>query len=479
MKRKEEEMIMKQTRDYYYRKIKWLKQMGFKELSPVEYYRLMFPVGSFQKEGERQGDYQPNGILMFRSPWHEKKSMTSALILDDLKAIQDCIARKGIFQDQEFVLISGCSYIGKRKANENARCCHAVIIDVDEVDVNNLQHLIGMAAEDIIPMPTAISVSGNGVHVVYVLEQPIPLYRQKFEMLTNLKMLLTRKIWNEKTSKDANVQYQGLVQGYRAVGTRTKKGHVVKAFQTGRPVSVETLIGTIREMEAVTFLPQRKELANGKIDKRIYTQRIEECLKDRKLTEKMLEELSPDHESMAALKQEAPDWFPDWYQRRVIEKQKAGHLNIGRTPYDKWLNTIKQQARQGNRKMCLYCLAAFAQKCDIGQEEFVRDANSLLEPFNALTVDKSNPFTQADVDWVIDQFNNADLVKMSLNKMERITGVAYPKKEKSDSVGGRPNKEETVQQYLAEHPEERNVTRIAQYCNCSRPTVYKYLKNPA
>ena len=92
----------------------------------MEYYRLIFPVGSFQKEGESNGDYQPNGLLMFRSPWHEENSMSCVLISDDLKAIQDCIDRKGFFHDQEFVLISGCSYIGKRKTNENVRYCHAM-----------------------------------------------------------------------------------------------------------------------------------------------------------------------------------------------------------------------------------------------------------------------------------------------------------------------------------------------------------------
>lgn len=467
-----------QNHDYYKGKVDWLKH-NYPELSPIEFYRMIFPSGSFQKPEESNGDYQPNGLLQYRCPNYEENSMSCCVINDDLKTILDCINRVGRFKNHDFVLISGCSYVGSNKTNKNVRFCHAIIIDLDEVDTQNLSFLIGMAEEKIIPIPTALSVSGNGLHVVYVLKEPIPMYAAKAEMLKNLKAMLTRKIWNEKTSQDPNIQYQGIVQGYRAVGTQTKKGHIVRAFEVGEKVTIDELIETITEIDAVPFLTPNKIMSNGKVNRKIYSERIKKCLSDKHLTEDMLQELSyGDRWTIEELRQVNPRWFEDWYRRRVIEGQVAGHLHIGRTAYDKWLAEIKDKARQGNRRRCIYCLAAFAQKCDISADEFIADAYALLEPFNALTEDKSNPFKKSDIDSVIETYNSHNLTKMSLAAMERMTGIAYPKAIKHhnpEGKKGRPDKETIILQYLAEHPDETSVSKIARECNCSRPTIYKYL----
>lgn len=276
-------MSKKQKNDYYDEKVNWLISNGFEELAPLDFYRIEFPEGSFQKSGESNGDYAPNGLLQFRRSDYKENSMSCCVVNDELETIKNCIEEKGRFANHEFVLISGCSYIGSRKTNKNARFCHAIIIDVDEVDSSGLANLIGLANENIIPTPTAIVVSGNGVHVVYVLYEPVPMYPQKAEMLKILKAMLTRKIWNEKTSKDPNIQYQGIVQGYRAVGTKTKKGHIVKAFKIGGRVTIDELAETLTELDAVPFLRPKKVLSNGKISHKVFSERIEKCRKDKHL----------------------------------------------------------------------------------------------------------------------------------------------------------------------------------------------------
>lgn len=39
-------------RDYYAEKVGYMLECEYKELSPTEYYRMMFPLNSFQKNGE-------------------------------------------------------------------------------------------------------------------------------------------------------------------------------------------------------------------------------------------------------------------------------------------------------------------------------------------------------------------------------------------------------------------------------------------
>lgn len=472
-------MLKNKKHDYYNSKINWFRKNGYKEIQPLQFYRNIFSEGSFQNPLESNGDYRPNGLLQYRGPYHGENSMSCCVINDDLKTIQDCIERKGRYKNHEFVLISGCSYIGSQKTNKNARFCHAIIIDIDEVDADNLSNLLGMAYTGLIPIPSSIVVSGNGIHVVYILDAPIPLYYKKAEMLKNLKMMLIRKLWNEKTSKDPNVQYQGIVQGYRAVGTKTKLGHTVRAYQIGNPITIDELINTITELDIVPFLKPNKKMASGKINSQIYSERIKHCMNNKHFSEELLQELTTDDKwTMAELKNKNPDWFEDWYKRRIIEKQKAGHLHIGRTPYDKWLKEIKIHARQGNRRMCIYCLAAFAQKCDISEDEFQRDAYSLFEPFNDLTVDKNNPFKKSDIDWAVQQYKEANLIKMSLLAMEKMTGIKYPVTERNhnpNGIKGRPSIEEKVLKYLKTYPSEKNISKIVRECNCSRPTIYKYI----
>lgn len=223
--------------DYYNEKIKLLEP-NYSEFSPTEYYRMMFPNGSFQMPKESNGDYKPNGILQFRCKGEEKGKMHSRIINDDHKTIDDCLKGNDEYKNIDFAIISGCAYIGRRRISKNVRMCYAIIIDVDSVNKNNLISLLGMCTNHIVPMPTAIVVSGNGIHVVYMLDEPIPTYPETLDALSDLKAILSRKLWNEKTSTDSKIQYQGITQGYRMVGTKTKRGHITRAFKVGNKVSI-------------------------------------------------------------------------------------------------------------------------------------------------------------------------------------------------------------------------------------------------
>lgn len=455
------------NRDLYPEKIAYMTENEFRELSPQEYYRMMFPLNSFQEKGENNGDFKPNGLIQYHCPDFRTDALCTNVIFDDHKCIRECIEKTGRLRNADFSLISGCSFIGKSKSNKNARYCHAIIFDLDEVDVKCLENLIGMTGAKLIPLPTAISISGNGVHICYMLDIPIRLTAKNREMLTDLKALLTRKLWNEKTSKDPNVQYQGIVQGYRTVGTQTKRGHIVRAFQIGGKISIEELINSAEELNIAPF----HRNSNGEY----YTERIRSILKDKRYLDKMKDSLVYEDCTMQELREENPEWFENWYQRRVIEKQKPGHIDIGRKSYDKWLSLIKEQAQEGNRRRCIYCLAAWAQKCGISEEEFVSDAYSLIPHFESLTTSADNHFTRSNVDSIIAQFKTHDYTRMTIRTMERMTGLVYPReKKKKQDRAGRPAKEDAVKEYIRQHPEETNISLIARECGVTRPTVYKY-----
>lgn len=458
----------------------------------------MFPVGSFQRENESNGDYKPNGLLQFRNDTDKTNTMHNCVINDSLQIIQDCIDRKGKFANHEFCTISGCSYVGRNKTNKNARFCHALIFDIDDVDAPQLENLFVMVEEGMLPNPTAICVSGNGIHLTYILDKPVPLYRNKAEMLNNLKAVLSRLLWNAWTSQDPNIQYQGIVQGYRVCGTKTKKGHIAKAYLCGKTVTLDYLIDFVDDFDSIAMLKPTKLTKNGKTPGYL-SERLKKLKKDRKLSWHLLEELCED-ELRYSLDEARTKW-PEWYQRRIVDKQKPGHWHFNRGMYDWWLNIIKAEAHPGIRKKCLRVLGAYAQKCDIPEDEFIKDAYSLIEAFDALTIDDSNHFTAEDIADVVRMYREQDMTKMSVAGIQRMTGIEmHRKKERRrdehlekcrqirDShydnkkthwydTGGRPSKEAITREYIEKHPEETSVTEIARECGVSRPTIYKYLKN--
>ena len=480
--------------DYYNEKIKWL-ELNYSEFSPTEYYRMMFPNGSFQKPKESNGDFKPNGILQFRCKGEEKGKMHSRIINDDHKTIDDCLKGNDEYRNIDFAIISGCAYIGRRRISKNVRMCYAIIIDVDSVNKNNLISLLGMCTNDIVPMPTAIVVSGNGVHVVYMLDEPIPTYPETLDALSDLKAILSRKLWNEKTSTDSKIQYQGITQGYRMVGTKTKRGHITRAFKVGNKVSIDELL---------TVLKNISEYPLGKSERKskLFTKRFLKCLKNRNLYEDMTKTFCDDITHVSI--EEAKIKWPDWYERRIVNKEAPGHYTCGKGLYTWWLETIssKKNVHVGNRRNCMYCLAAFAQKCDVPEEELTKDLESLFKFYQSLSTCKEDEFTVEDMKSAVTSFRQSDLTRMTKKRIHILTGIDFsskektkPRKKRSEHLkdcrakrdsnytngthwydrGGRPSKEAVIGDYLCNHPDVKKVAQIAKECNVSRQTVYNYI----
>ena len=382
--------------------------------------------------------------------------------------------------------MSPISYVGLSRSADNSRFLYAFAVDLDRLKIRD-ENPIGLQAlwnnhivnMDRIPKPTFIVSSGTGLHLYYVLTDPVAMFKDTSKDLQKLKRDLTSLIWHDsivdiESVKD--IQQEGIYQGFRVPGTITKKGDRARAFRTGEKISIGELL---RYTEG--FRKSRE--------------RIEEkqFVKKKDLTLEKAEKL-----------------YPDWYQRRIIDKKPKGTWHVSRNVYDWWKEEIRKGAVVGHRYYCLMMLSIYAQKCSmydpkhnpnpVTEEELRKDAFELLDHMESLTNNEENHFTTADVldsleafheKWITYPRNSVEFksgIRIEANKrngqkqkdhLEEARAIrdirSKRRGEKWDAHNGRKPKKDVVEEWILNHPDGKKSECIKE-TGLSKPTVYKYWK---
>ena len=349
-------------------------QQYFDEVDYKEFYRTIFPVGSLQEKGVfEKGKY--NGIIV--EVTNDKKDNDKPKVLrhtltDDLDKLDEVVSR------DNFCLMSPISYAGKTRDSSFGREIYALAFDLDGIQTRikdgeewpyglaNFFHQVDKMG--IMPRPTYVVSSGTGVHLYYVLERPVPLFENIVEQLEILKKELTRMMWHDSISKLVDeIQYEPVCQGFRMVGTITKKGERVKAFETGKKVTIEYLNEFVRDEYKAKEFTYKSDLTL----------------------------------------EQAKNKYPEWYQKRIIEQKARGTWTFNRAVYDKWLERLPIEAKLGHRYWSVWVLAVTAMKCGISYEELEKDAFGLIEVMNRKDENKLDPFTEDDVLAALEGYDSA------------------------------------------------------------------------
>lgn len=433
----------------------WLETY-FEEVSPREFYRVIFPEGELQQRGDYRSDggvYQYNGIAVSisREKVHGKPKVRRYTVTDDLDVIEQLCGT------DDFCLMSPISYVGKARTADNARFLYAFAVDLDHIKVKDgdpvgLRSLMERHVNlvDRIPKPTFIVSSGTGVHLYYVLTEPVAMFRDSSKDLQSLKRDLTTLIWHDSIvdiTSEKDIQQEGVYQGFRMPGTITKAGDRARAFQVGDKISIE-------ELQRYTA-----ELRHGR----------EKKFKKKK----------------AITLQIAKDRYPDWYERRVVKKEKLGTWHVSRNLYDWWKRQIYSGATVGHRYYCMMMLAIYARKCSmhddkhnpnpVTREELESDAYAIMDYMESLTVSDDNHFTTADVLDALEAFDDK-WITYPRNSVEYKSGITIPANKRNgrkqeehiklmnfvrDNINqndnwregnGRKRKEGVVQEWQLQHP---------------------------
>ena len=339
-------------------------ESSFEEVYASDFYRDIFPIGSFEEKGiYEKGKY--NGIAVSIVVGDSKAKRYT--VTDDLEIIDTLV------ETDDFCIMSPISYAGKSRKSEFARFLYAMAIDLDGVDTldewNFLMTQIDKGHEMLsfvwgLPRPTYIVGSGTGLHLYFVFERPIPLFRSTVKELERLRRRITWQAWTQGASSlHDNVQYESLFQGFRMVGSITKNGERTRAFKVGEKVTVEYLNQYVpEEYRAVKFSYKSNLL-----------------LKD------------------------AKEKYPEWYQKRIVEKKPKGTWVCKKDLYYWWIRKLKAGVQQGHRYWCIMTLATYAKKCDIPFEELEKDAYGLIPFMNT----KGDKFTEDDVLHALEAYNDS------------------------------------------------------------------------
>ena len=367
-------------------------------------------------------------------------------------------------QDADFAIINGISYFGRKNLQASANKMFCMIFDLDGVTDETLNNFMsGAIKAEAYPVPNYIALSGHGVHLYYVFHKPLPLYPNIKIQLKNLKYGLTEKIWNPYTSKEKKVQHQGINQGFRPIGGKSKiDGVRVRAFA---------------------------------LDKEKYT--IDQ-LNEYVLPEYRVDMDSIYKESTMTLDQ-AKVKYPEWYQKRVIEGDRSkGHWTCKRDLYDWWKEQIRTGATFHHRYFNIMCLAIYAVKAGIDEEELKRDAFGLMPFLNDIA--PSDPFTESDVESALECYDER-YVRFPIDDISRLSGITIQKNKRNgrkQSVhlegaraiqaindrfnetnwrdgNGRKSKEPIVKEWRENNPNRRKADCIRE-TGLDRKTVSKYWK---
>lgn len=444
-----------------------LAKWGAAEVTAMDAYREIFKLDDVEYIQQNKHDERrrANPLVYYRNNDGERGHYR-ILFADDFEQMLHEA------QEADFAIINGLSYWGRKNKQQYASKMFAMIFDVDGVDDESLNNFFSGAINGhAYPIPNYIALSGHGCHFYYVFDEPIRLYPNTKVQLKELKYALTRRIWNPYTSHEKNPQFQGINQGFRVLGGKTKvEGVRVRVFQMKQhPTSIS---------ELNEFVPEESEM-----DEQAYFKESKYTLDDAKKK------------------------FPDWYQKVIVNKDRSRkkwdiaakvHGDDPFALYHWWLQKAREGAIYHHRYFAAMMLVIYGVKCGVPEEQVKKDAMALIPEFTAIKPE--DPFTRDDVRSAMDCYDDR-YATFPIRDIAKLSGIPIQKNKRNGRKqvvhmglistmrdflhpngswregNGRPKgsgtKKEIVAAWREKHPEGRKID-CERETGLSRPTVLKW-----
>ena len=225
-----------------------LKHFGAYEVSAMALYGDIFKLGTgfLTKTGEHRDGYGFNGNPIMLGSWGGK--IRREMAFED--TFKEQLNR---FQQADWAILNGLTYWGRVNDGQHQNKLCALVFDYDidktkQAPEKLYNFLYGAFSESrLYPIPNYMVLSSHNVHLYYVLEEPLDLFPAVKTQAKKLKHELSRIMMNMYTTNIEKPDAQGINQGFRMVGGKTKAAAgvefpTVRAFRLNEhPFSIEEL----------------------------------------------------------------------------------------------------------------------------------------------------------------------------------------------------------------------------------------------
>lgn len=416
-----------------------IEKYGGVKVEPLDVYRDIFRLGYgfIQKENEPNGNFKANPIAYYKNK-NEKTGHFRIMFEDKFEEIY-----KNELVNADFCVMNGLTYFGAKYTSDRASKMCAMIFDIDGVTESSLNNFFYAAFNkefDYYPLPNYVALSGHGIHLYYVFEEPVSLFPNLKLQLKDFKYSLTEKMWNRNTSIEEKVQRQGINQPFRLLGGKCKPDAPLDRVEVYRvnlhPVNIEYLN---------RFVPTRIEIDEKKL-------------------------FSESHLTL----DQAKEKYPEWYENKILNGKRR-YWTVKRDLYDWWIRQIKKEengASYGHRYFCIMTLVIYGIKCGISKKEIKKDAIDLIPFLNGLNHEKT--FTVDDIKSALECYDER-YNTFPLKDIEKLTNIRIDKnkrngrkqamhlkiarftletmnEDRGEALQGRPDKEKIVKEWRVQHP---------------------------
>lgn len=455
-----------------YQTLKEVLEAAGTQVTPMQLYTDMFRLGEgyIQKSGDEH-NFKGNPVGYFKND-DEDKGHYRVFLEDTFEEVLEEL------QAADFAILNGITYFGRKNLQSHASKMFAMIFDLDGVTPFALYSFLDRAKRrftDFYPWPNYVSLSGHGVHLYYLFEEPLSLYPNIKTQLKELKYALINRMWNGDTSTEEKKQFQGINQGFRPAGGHTKHdaaSPVVEVF------AINPDKWTLDEL--CKFVPE----------------------------EHRVDQLKLWRESKITLEQ-AKKKYPAWYERVIVQGDTsrqywdiAGKVH-GKDPYALyhwWLRKARSGVEYRHRYFCVMCLAIYAAKNDVPYEQLKKDAYELLAHIQESVV-APEPFTEKDVESALECYDKR-YSTFPIDDISKLSGILIEKNLRrgrsqathlrlarfardvlceeqgrdwrgTGPIAGSSPKKKAIEEWQQAHPEAKPKDCIAA-TGYSRATVYRY-----
>lgn len=393
-----------------------------------------------------------DGVTLYEDMFGDTEQLMPVVFIDgdDKHMVKMSIAEAlEQAESRNDILMGGSTYFKEFVSKATAKDIHAFIIDMDNVYSGVLLSALRNAwntEKEELPMPTYIVNSGTGLHLYFLLKEPVPHYQCNAENIDQLYRRLAVQQTTKRIYLQKQVQWFG--QDFRMAGSLNKYNWKNEVFKVGEKWDIDELgkaVG-LKDAHFVRYEEPRKKKA---------------VQRDR---------------------------------TKNRPKRKGWRCNRGF--YDYTLERCRNETKEGTRYMSFCALAVIAWKCNVPINEVEQDLLGLIPKYNEGAVRKIKEkevqhalrmynekamLTQRErlQDWIGWEYRPAKrngrkrAVHLTLARGSKAILKELGEMKPEGRPQGKSKQRDIIAAYRVEHPEAKPKDCIAA-TGISKNTVYKW-----